>query len=103
MEKEKITELIEQKISEIEVLKQNVDRKKLDQWKKETELILEQFLERNSEHFRDFDRLNFRSSVFSMVDEEYNEIRNNEAYLADLDRAESILKGFVFGLQNNLI
>lgn len=101
--KDSLKKLLQEKIDFIDELAKGPDWEKLRQWKEETLMILDNLIDAGSKYYTNFQRLDYRSGVFSMGDEEGNRLRDEEAYREDLESARSYLKAIVFGIEKGLV
>ena len=100
--KDKIT-LLDSKIDLIDQLLGKVDYDLLRQWREETLMILDNLITTNSKYYQNFERLDYRSGVYTIGDSEGNDARDAEAYKEDLESARASLKAIKYGLENDLI
>lgn len=102
MEKSNVLNLLKEKITYAETTLKEVNYDNLNQWKQETLMILDNLIESNSKYYQGFEKLRFKSGVYSFDDPEGNQERDEEAYKRDLQTAISTLKAIVFGVEKGL-
>jgi hypothetical protein len=104
MEKqEKLLSLLKEKLTELDNLEQNYSQDNIQQWKNEVLMILENLISADSDYYKQFKHLSFRSHVFSMMDSHRNDILNREAYKRDIDSAKGKVNSIIFGVENGLL
>lgn len=102
MEKPDLLNLLKEKIQYAETTLQEVNNDLLHQWKQETLMILDNLIESSSKYYQSFEKLHYKSGVYSFQDPEGNRERDEEAYKRDLQSAISTLKAIVFGVEKGL-
>jgi hypothetical protein len=102
MDKSKNTELLKEKIKEIDGLLENIDWGLLRQWREETLMILDNLIDEDSKYYQNFEKISFRSSVITRGRPDINKKRHEEAMKSGLEKAKSSLQAIIFGLEKGL-
>lgn len=101
--KDSLKKLLQEKVDFIEELLKEPNWDKLRQWKEETLMILDNLISEESKYYVSFQKLDYRSGVYTMGDTEGNRLRDEEEYRSDLEKAKSSLNAIIFGVERGLI
>ena len=97
---QKLIELLNKKIDEIETLISSYGDGRFEQWNLEVLMILDNLIGKESDYYEKFNNINYDPRV--IVTDEDNDQRFQEAYTEGLKEAKSTLKAIIFGVENNL-
>lgn len=101
MDKNKLIELLEAKLQEVSDLSKSYDINRIEQWKNEVLMILDNLLTPDSKYYKQIENLDFYPSSFIMGED--NSEANMEAYERDINSAKSTINAIIFGVKNNLL
>lgn len=101
MDKNKLVELLESKLEEVDELSKSYEPNKIKQWKNEVLMILDGLVSENSKYYKQIEKLLFHSMVLVMGED--NTDSHFESYQRDINSAKSIINSIIFGVKNNLL
>lgn len=96
---DKLIDLLEQKINQIDLLTKSYQKDALRQWKTEVSIILDAVIGSETKYYKQFEQIHYAPITFF---EDATEADYNAANTNGLNEAKSILQAIIFGKKNQI-